>query len=71
MSRFGPRTPSVFSAPAPVLRNARRYCARQVVEGRLPRQELPQLLLALGLDASAQEQQPLTSNDYLMRNWNG
>lgn len=71
MSRIGVRTSSVFSAPAQTLRSARRYCARQVIEGRLPRQELPQLLMALGLDSSAQEEQPLTSNDYLMRNWNG
>lgn len=49
-----PKTPSVFVARPETIINARRYCARQVTEGRLPRTELRTVLLALGLDETAQ-----------------
>lgn len=58
-----PRTPSVFSAPQETLTLARHFCARQVTEGRIKNTDLRDILLALGLDETAQASEVVRPQD--------
>lgn len=59
--------PSVFTGSKAEITQARRYCVRQFTRGKLTQSQLETVVLALGIDATAEfkPEDQLRNNDML------